>query len=91
MFFKILITSIFIVIVFHFTVINTRYLWDKPKINQYDKSYKEILNIIKSNTNESSANETNATNSSTNEININESTDNENMEKELKNFIENLT
>ena len=85
MIFKTFITSIFIVIIFHLTIINTRYLWDKPKIHHYDKSYKEILNIIKPDTIKPDTIKPDTIKPDTINSEI------KNMKTELKNYVENLT
>ena len=41
--------SIFLIILLDFCINNTNYLWNKPKIYEYDKSYSKILTFLKTN------------------------------------------
>ena len=38
--------SIFLIILIDFFINNTNYLWSKPKVYEYDKSYSKILAFL---------------------------------------------
>ena len=43
--------SICLIVLADFFINNTNYLWNKPKIYEYDKSYSKILTFLQNNSN----------------------------------------